>query len=101
MPGPALCRCSNCSLAEPGHEAAGYRSLGGQGASAVSLVGRAKFLKTPGLLPDPGVSARLLAGRAGSWSLPAGPRGSRPHFRSLGWGWEQFLIQLGMGSRVS
>ena len=32
---------------------------------------------------DPGVSAGLLAGRAGSWSLATRPRDSRTHFRSL------------------
>ena len=73
-----------------------------------SLVGRFRVLKTVGLLPthwqikpDPGVSARLLAGKAGSWGLAAGSRDPKAHFRSL-WGRGcQFLTQLGMGSELS
>ena len=49
--------------------------------------------------PDPGVSAGLLAGRAGSWSLAAGPRDPRVCFRSFGA--DGFLTLLGMGARVS
>ena len=49
--------------------------------------------------PDPGVSACLLSGRPSSWSLAAGPRVPRAHFRSL-WG-RQFMIQLSMGTQVS
>ena len=51
-------------------------------------MGRVRVLKTLGLLPThwqvkpgPGVSARLLAGRAGSWSLVAGHRDLSAHFR--------------------
>ena len=53
--------------------------------------------------PGPGVGARLLAGRAGSWSLAAGPGDPRAGVRSLlgvgqgGW----FHPQSGLGSRVS
>lgn len=54
---------------------------GGPRASAGSLVGRIRVTKTLGLLPTywqmkpvPGVRARLLAGRARSWSLTVGPR---------------------------
>ena len=70
-------------------------------------MGGARVPKTLGLLPthwqvkpDPGVSAGLLAGRAGSWSLFAWPRDPRTRFRSLVRG-GGFLIQLGMGSVVS
>lgn len=63
-------------------------TLRGPWPSAGSLVGRVKVLKTLGLLPThwqvkpgPGVSARLLAGRAGSWSLAAGHRDLKAHFR--------------------
>ena len=37
---------------------------------------------------DPGISARLRAGSAGSHSLAAGPRDSRECFSSLRVGWE-------------
>lgn len=64
--------------------------LGHPRASAGSLVGRVRVLKTLGLLPthwkvkpDLRVSARLLAGRTGSWSLAVGPRNPRACFRSL------------------
>ena len=64
---------AGCCLAGPGHKAAGCRTLGGLGASAGSMVGGVRVPKTLGPLltywqvkPDPGISARLLAGRAGS-----------------------------------
>lgn len=44
----------------------------------------------------PGVSARIPAGRAGSWSLAAGPRDPRAGVRR-----DWFQTQLGMGSGVS
>ena len=51
--------------------------------------------------PDPRVSDRLLARRAGSWNLAAGPRGPRVCLRSMvvGLGVEGlcFLTQLVMG----
>ena len=37
--------------------------------------------------------------RARSWSLAAGPRDPRAHFRSLSG--RQFMILLGMGTKVS
>ena len=81
---------AGCCLAEPGREAAGCRTLGDPVASAGSLVGGVRVQKTLGLLPtcwqvkpDPGVSAGLLAGRAGSWNLAAGPRDPGARFRSL------------------
>ena len=59
-------------------------------ASAGSLVDRVRVLRTLGLLPthwqvtlSPGVTARLLAGTAGSWRLVAVLRDPRAHFRSL------------------
>ena len=67
-------------------------------ASSGSLVGRLRVQKSLGLLPvhlwvKPGlrVSARLLAGKAGSWSLVAGPRDPRAGVKFLsgqdgGWG---------------
>ena len=68
------------------------RSPRGPEASAGPLVGAVRVLKTLELLPthwqvepDPGISARLLAGTAGSWSLAAGLRGPRARFRLL-WG---------------
>ena len=74
----------------PGHEEAGYRTPWGRGASADSLAGMVRVQKTPGLLPThwwlkpgPGVSARLLACRAVSWGLAAGPRNSRAGVISL------------------
>ena len=99
---------AGCCLVGPGHEVAGGGILGGPEASAGSLVGGVRVPKSLGRLPthwqvkpDPGVSAGPPAGRARSWSLAAGPRDPRTPFRSLGsWGW-RFLIQLGMGSRVS
>lgn len=82
--------CGNaagCCLARPDDEVSG---LGGPRATAGSLVGRVRVLKTLGLLPThwqvkpgPGVSTRLLAGRAGSWSLAAGHRDLRAHFRPI------------------
>ena len=86
---------AGCCLVGPGHEVAGCGILGGPGASAGSLVGRVRVPKTLGLLPthwqvkpDPGVSASLMTGRAGSWSLASGPQDHRACFRSLwGWGW--------------
>ena len=64
------------------------------GASADSLVGRLRVQKAPGLLPtywwvkpNSGVSARLVAGRAGSWSLVAEPRDPRAGVRWLVAGW--------------
>ena len=77
-------------LAGPGHEAAGCRTLEGPGASAGSLVGKVKVLKTLGLLPthwqvkpDPEVSVSVVTVRASSWILTAGPRDPRAHFTSL------------------
>ena len=68
----------------PGQEAADCRIPGGPRASAGSLMGEVRVQATLELLtpswwvkPGPGVSARLLAGRAGSWSLAAGPRDLR------------------------
>ena len=79
-----------CCLAGPGHEAAGCRTLEGPGASAGSLVGRFKVLKTLGLFPthwqvkpDPGLSVSVVSDRASSWSLTAEPRDPRAHFISL------------------
>ena len=75
------------------------------GASAGSLVGRIRVPKTEALAhslavkPDPGVSACLLSGRPGSWSLAAGPRDPRAHLRSLSG--RQFMIPLSMGTKVS
>ena len=78
---------AGCCLGGPGHEVAGFRILGGPGTSSGSLVGRVRVLKTLGLCPtpwqmkpDPGVNSGLLAGRAGSWSLTAGPRDPRACF---------------------
>ena len=98
---------SGCWLAGPGHEAADCRTPGGLGANAGSQVGRVRVQKTPGLLsthwwvkPGSGVSAGLLAHRAGSWSLATGPRDPTACVRSLvGRGW--FLTQLGTVSRMS
>ena len=66
------------------------RNPRGPRASAGSLVGRASVPKPLGLLLthwqvklDPGVSATLVAGRAGFWSLSGGPRDPRTCFRSL------------------
>ena len=85
---------------------AGGGTLRGPGDSAGSLVEEIRVPKALGLLPThwqvkpgPGVSTRLLAGKAGSWSLAAGPRDPRAHFRLLCG--ERFLIPLCMGSRVS
>ena len=86
---------------------AGCRILGDHGASAGSLVGGVRVPKTLELLPtlwqmkpDPGVTAGLLAGRAGSQSLAVGPRDPRAYFRLLrgqGEGERQFWTQLGVG----
>ena len=106
LPGPALYRC-NWLLFSGAWSQGGCRILGGPRARVGSLVGGVKVLKTLGLLPtpwqvksDPGVSARLLAGRAGSWNLAAGLRDSRARFKSLV-DWGRFLTQLGVGSGVS
>ena len=87
---------------------AGCRTLGGPRASAASLVGGVRVLKILGLLrthwqvrPDPGVSAGPLADRAGSWSLAAGPRDPRAHFRSCGGWWGGVPDTVGYGVRVS
>jgi hypothetical protein len=62
----------------------------GPDADVGSLVDGVRVLRTLGLLPthwqvtlSPGVSARLLAGTAGSWHLVAVLRDPRAHFRSL------------------
>ena len=81
---------TDCSLVGPGQKATGCRTLGGPGASSGSLVGGIRVSKNLELLLthwqvklDPGVSAGLLSGRAGSWSLAAGPSNPRVHFRLL------------------
>ena len=96
---------AGCCLSRPGHEAACCGALGGPRASAGSLVGRVRVLKTLGLLLShwqvklgPGVNAGLLADRDGSWSLDAGPRDPRACFRW--WGRREFLTYLGMEFRV-
>ena len=86
---------------------ADYRTPVGPRATAGSLVSRVRVQKTSGLFPThwwvkpgPGVSARLLAGRARSWSLVAGPRNPIAGVRLLVvrvW----FLTKLGIGSGVS
>lgn len=75
------------------------------GVGAVLQVGGVRVSKMLGLLPthwqvkpDPGASTGLLSGRAGSWSLAAGPRDLGAHFRFLGAG--LFLTKLGMCSGV-
>lgn len=95
-----LCKWSGRLLApnqvgcRPGSMVAGHKVAGcgtpGPWASANSMVGRARVPKTLGLLPihwqvkpDPGVSAKLLAGRAGAWSLASGPRVPRARLKSL------------------
>ena len=98
-PSPVGCQAlpctdaAGCWLVGPGHEEPGCRTLEDPRASAGSLVGGVRVPKTPGLLPthwwvkpDPRVSAKLLAGRAGSWSLAAGPRDPRDCVRSLAGG---------------
>lgn len=62
----------------------GCEILGAPRAIAGSLMGGVRILKTLALVPG------LLAGRAGYWSLAAGPRHPRAHFRllpgkSVGW----------------
>ena len=88
---PAL--CGGCQLFISGTWSQGswLQSPMGPGASAVSLVGMARLQKTPGLLPThwwvkpgPVVNAGLLTGRAGSWSLAAGPRDPRELMRGAG-----------------
>ena len=83
---------AGCCLAGPGHKMAGCGILGASGASAGSLVGRVRVLKSLGLIPnhwqvkpDPGVNVKLLAGRACFWHLNAEPRDPRACFRYLGW----------------
>lgn len=95
-----------CCLAGPGQGLAGCRILGGPGWTG-SLVG-SQGHKDSGAVPhpravkpDPRVSDRLLASRAGSWNLAAGPRDPRVCLRSMvvGLGVEGlcFLTQLVMG----
>ena len=68
----------------PGHEVAGCRIQGGPRANAGSLVAGVRVLKTLGLCQLMAeVSARLLAGRASSCSMAAGPRDPRACFKSL------------------
>lgn len=62
-----------------GHERADCRTPGLSRASADSLITGVRFQKTPGLLanylwvkPVLVISAKVLTGRAGSWSLAAG-----------------------------
>ena len=69
---------------EPYQQVTDCRTPGGHRASAGLLVGRVWVWKTLELLfphwwvkPGPGISARLLADRAGSWSLAAGLRDPR------------------------
>ena len=96
---PPLCGC--CWLVVPGGWLLDPR--GPQGYSGW-LVGRVRVWKILGLLPthwqvkpDPGISTRLLVGRAGSWSLGAGlkdPKVPLRLFRGVGswyswlWGFE-------------
>ena len=48
--------------------------------------------------PGPGVSAKLLAGKARSWSLAAGSRDPRVDVRLLGgWGWGTVPDPVGCG----
>ena len=88
--GPALCEC--CWLLVSGAWSQGSR-LEPQGAVGLML---AHWWTESGsrrlwgccplhwwVKPGPGISARLLAGRAGSWSLATGPRGPRAGVRSL------------------
>lgn len=86
-------RAAGCCLVGPGHEVTGGGILRGPGASTGSLVDGVRIPKALGPLPthwqvgsDPGVSARLLEGRVGFWSLTAGPRTPRAHFRSYSGG---------------
>ena len=75
---------AGCCLVGPGHEVAGCRIQGGPRASAGSLVAGVRVLKTLGLCQLMAeVSAGLLAGRASSCSVAAGPRDPRACFRSL------------------
>lgn len=86
-------RAAGCCLVGPGHEVTGGGILRGPGASTGSLVddripkALGPMLTPPGVGPDPGVSARLLEGRVGFWSLTAGPRTSQSSFQILQWGW--------------
>lgn len=64
-----------CCLVRPGHGVAGGRTLGSPRASVGSLGVGVKVPKTLVLLPtpwqvqpDPGISAGLQSGRAGSWN---------------------------------
>ena len=85
---------ARCCLASSGYEVTGCGTLRGPRDSAGSLVDGVKAPKTVGLLPthwqvkpDPGVSTRLLIGRAGSWSLAAGlkdPKVPLRLFRGVG-----------------
>ena len=68
---------ASCWLVGPGHEAADCRTPGGPGANVGSLAVGVRVQKTLGLLLP------TLAGRAGSWSLAAGPRDPRAGIRSL------------------
>ena len=79
---------AGCCLGGPDHRAAACRIPGTPRAYAVSLVGSVQ--ETPGLLPTQwrlkpglGVSSRLLAGRAGSWSLVVWLRDPRAGVSSL------------------
>ena len=63
----------------------------GPGASAILPVGRVRVPKDLGAVAHSvagedrtGVSASLLAGRVGSWSLVIGPMSPRAFFRFLG-----------------
>ena len=111
-PSPVGCQAlpcaeaAGCWLAWPGHTVGDCRTPGCLRAYASSLMGRVRAQKTLGLLsthcwvkPGPGVSAGLLAGKARSWSLAAGPWDPRAGVRSLVA--ERFLTQLVTVSRES
>ena len=58
---PCVDAAGCCCVVGSGHEVAGCGILGGPGASAASLVGGVRVLKTPGCCPHPP------AGEARSW----------------------------------
>ena len=82
---------AGCCLEGPSHEATGCRTLGGQRASASSLVGRVRVLKTLGLLSTHWRVKQDLGLMLDYWdkdpipeSLIAVPKDPRVHFKSWG-----------------